>query len=366
MFVTRLQLTNFRNFSQLQFEPSPSVNFFYGANASGKTSILEAIYLLGLARSFRSTRLNNLVSYQANSFNLFAKFSSSTNSQLNLGLQKNRQDKKLLVNFNGSKPSNLAEISTLIPLQLINPDVFQLLDGSPNERRKFLDWGVFYFDQNFFLNWQRFAKALKQRNALLRNKAYNSLEIAAWEQELSTTGTSITTKRKQYLQLLSPAFEYYLAKFGAELDLTLSFSQGWDKSTDLSDYLAANRARDAEQGFTQYGPQRADIKIYAAKYLAKDVLSRGQQKLVVSALKLAQAKVMQEELNKACIFLIDDLAAELDLTHQKTFCTLLTQLSNQIFITSVDKSLANHFSIIKNFKSFHVEPGLLTSGKSAD
>lgn len=354
MHFSRLQLSNFRNFTQLSLQPAEQINLFIGANASGKTSILEAIYLLSFARSFRSARLNNLIQHTENQLSVFGAFTSSDGAPTRLGLVKNRAEAQLNFNLNSKKPSSLAEVSSFLPLQLINADVFLLLDGSPQERRKFLDWGVFHLDADFLNFWRRYARALKQRNNLLKIKRFSDLEMNSWENELSISGTEITAKRRAYLEELTPFFNRYLASLLPEIKVELSYSQGWDKNLSLADYLHQQQQKDLEQGFTQGGPQRADLRIYANKYLAKEVLSRGQQKLVVTALKLAQARLLQEKLNKSCIFLIDDLPAELDTQHQATFCQLLEDLGNQTFITSVDEQLIDYFSS-ETKRQFHVK-----------
>lgn len=355
MHFSQLQLTNFRNFSILKLQLAPKINFFYGANASGKTSILEALFLLGRGRSFRANRLNTLIAHEEASLAVVTKFFLANGLNYSFGLVKERSSKNLQAKLNGNKAASLVEISTLLALQLINPDVFLLLDGSPVERRKFIDWGVFYFEQDFVAFWQRYAKALKHRNLLLKNRKFSELEMQAWEAELALTGELLTQKRQDYCQLLEPVFKKYLEEFLPNLDITFQFYAGWNQADTLADFFAANRSKDLQQGFTLGGPQRADLKIYYGQYLAKDSLSRGQQKLVVSALKLSQAEVLQQHLGKNCIFLIDDLAAELDAHHQEKFCSLLANINSQVLVTSLDKSLAKHFPS-DNLEMFHVEP----------
>lgn len=363
MHFNELQLSNFRNFSSLKLQLTPHVNFFYGANASGKTSILEALFLLGRGRSFRSTRLNNLITHDEASLAAITKFTLANGLSFNFGLAKQRTSKNLQAQLNGNKPASLVEISTLLPLQLINPDVFLLLDGSPAERRKFIDWGVFYFAPDFFAFWQRYVKALKQRNSLLKSRSFSKLEMEAWEAELATTGSQLTKQRQTYCDLLQPVFQKYLQEFLPNLDISLVFYPGWNTELELAEFFASNREKDLQQGFTLGGPQRADLRIYTSSFLAKEALSRGQQKLVVSALKLSQAEIMHTELAKECIFLVDDLAAELDAQHQEKFCSLLTKINSQILVTSLDKRLAKYFST-SDLQMFHVKQNQLIPANS--
>lgn len=358
MTIQRLNLTNFRNIASADLEPAAGINLLVGENASGKTSLLEAIYLLSLVRSFRSKKLNNLISHSAKQFTVFAQIKAAENTVYSLGIQRNQQDTETEILFRGQKPAGVAELTATLPVQLINPDAFRLLEGSPKERRQFLDWGVFHVEPSFIHCWKRFQRALKQRNSLLRRGRIDPLEMQLWEQELAVNGEQITAFRQDYLARLKPLFANLLDRFLEAQDFTLNFQRGWDKNLGLAEFLLASRIKDKEQGFTQAGPQRADIRVTINGYTAMDILSRGQQKLVVSALKLAQGALLSEVRNKQCVYLIDDLPAELDRQHRKVFCEVLEQQSGQVFITGVDATaLADGWQQPEKVSWFHVEHG---------
>lgn len=216
-------------------------------------------------------------------------------------------------------------------------------------------------EPSFISCWKRFQRALKQRNSLLRRGRIDPLEVQLWEKELAITGEQITSYRQAYLEQLKPLFTQLLEQFLSNQNVSFSFQRGWDKNLSLETSLYNAREKDSEQGFTQTGPQRADLRVTVNGYPAMDVLSRGQQKLIVSALKLAQGALLSKIRNKQCVYLIDDLPAELDKQHRKIFCEVLEQQSGQVFITGVDAAaLADGWKRPESISWFHVEHGQIS------
>jgi DNA replication and repair protein RecF len=244
---------------------------------------------------------------------------------------------------------------------VINADSFDLLTGAPGARRQYLDWGVFHVEHRFFEQWQRFQRGLKQRNKLLRRGKIDAEELSVWTRELAVSGEALTNYRNAYFQVLTPRFRTIMAQLMPDLSgLELRFRQGWDKQSSYAEALANSDETDREQGFTHVGPQRADIRVLMDGHLAADTLSRGQQKLVVCGLKLAQGQLMADLGEKYCIYLVDDLPSELDAQHSERVCTLLDALDTQVFITCVHKreiAAAWPRSSENDLAMFHVEHG---------
>jgi len=252
-------------------------------------------------------------------------------------------------------------LADTLPLQLINPDSFRLLEGAPKLRRQFLDWGVFHVEHRFMSAWQRLQQALRQRNSWLRHGTLDGASDAAWSRELSLASDEIDGYRRAYIQALKPVFETTL-KALLDLDgLTLSYYRGWDKDRPLVDVLASSLERDRAMGHTQSGPQRADLRLKVGSHNAAEVLSRGQQKLVVCALRIAQGHLVSEAKRGQCIYLVDDLPSELDAQHRLALCRLLEQLNCQVFITCVDSTvLQEGWGEQTPVSMFHVEHGQIT------
>ena len=358
MALTHLNVTGLRNLEPVTLPfLSPYVNIFFGDNGSGKTSVLEAIHLLGLARSFRSHKINTIISYDMNDCTVFGEIKQNEYSTHQVGINRNKQS-ELQIRVDGQNIRTSIQLADILPLQIINPDSFRLLEGSPKLRRQFIDWGVFHAEKKFLPAWQRVQKSLKQRNSLLRKGKITSQELVVWNHEFCIASEEIDIYRKQYIEKLIPIFEKILFQLLGLDDISLSYYRGWDKDTSLQIILENTLAKDIQVGHTQAGSQRADLRIKQKSYNAADVLSRGQQKLVVCALKIAQGYLINEYKKGQVIYLIDDLASELDEQHRRALCKLLEQLECQIFITGVEKESIYHlWSKQQNIVLFHVKQG---------
>ena len=360
MSLTRVTVTAVRNLHAVTLSPSPRINILHGANGSGKTSVLEAIHLLGLARSFRSLRLQPMIQYEQPACTVFGQVQLPDGGLCSLGVSRER-DGDFQIRIDGQNARSAAQLAEALPLQLINPDSFRLLEGAPKIRRQFLDWGVFHVEPRFLGAWQRVQKALQQRNSWLRHGRIDLVELAAWSRELSLASGEIDTYRRDYLHALKPVFERTLAELLALPGLVLSYYRGWDKDRDLLDILSASLPRDQALGHTQAGPQRADLRLRIGGHNAAEILSRGQQKLVVCALRIAQGHLVNQAKCGRCIYLIDDLPSELDELHRNALCRLLEELQCQIFITCVDPHLLKDgWRTDTPVAMFHVEHGRIT------
>lgn len=340
MPIVRLDIVNVRNLTSVKIAPSPQVNLLTGVNGSGKTSVLEAIYLLSFGRSFRSHKHKTYIQHEHNECVIYAQLASESESVIPVGL-KRQKDGRIDVRIQGQAVQSVVELAERLPVQLINPDAFRLLEGSPKERRQFIDWGAFHFHSNFINVWRSWQKALKQRNSLLRRGKMSEDVLAAFDHELIRLAEQLNAYRNDYVERLTPIFEQVLAELSDLIQVKLVFFQGWDSHKTLSEAYTACRQRDIEVGYSQTGPQRADLRVKTETGDALDTLSRGQQKLVVSALKIAQGKLLIE-MGKPLVFLVDDLPAELDSQHRQKLCQLLEALQSQIFITSVESDMMDY------------------------
>lgn len=353
MHLTRLKAQNFRNFTSLDFEPNPHFNLIYGANGSGKTSILEAIHFLSLGRSFRSHLINRIIHYDKTCLTVFSSLKASDNTLLNIGIEKDKNG-KLRLKLGNENTQSAAQLAKVLPLQLLNPDSYHLLTEGPRPRRAFLDWGVFHVEPLFFKLWQRFQKALTQRNAALQqNMSWQ--HIQAWDNELVPVAIALSQLRERYFLQLLPMVHTILNQLIVIENFTMTYRPGWDKNEDLATVLANAYHRDRALGYTQYGPQRADISFRINTIPAHDVLSRGEQKLLVFALKLAQGMLLKLATGKTCLYLLDDLAAELDSQHREHVIKVLSTFDAQVFITAVDDSTIGELLKSLSHSRFHVE-----------
>jgi len=357
MSIARLDIQQIRNLSDISFAPSPHINILHGANGSGKTSVLEALHMLGLGRSFRTRNIRHLIQHSTAHCMVAADIDPlETGRTQRLGIQRGLNGDSLM-RYAGNN-IDLSALAELLPLQVINSDTFDLLEGSPQARRQYIDWGVFHAESSFIQLWRGFQRALKQRNTLLKCGKIDPRLRQAWDQEFIRHAELLTAQRANYIEQLKPEFETILARLLDGIDIELGFRPGWDQKKALDDVLADSFERDRRQGFTGYGPQRSDLKVKADGHNAAERLSRGQKKLVVSALKLAQGSLFHRLSQRACIYLIDDLPSELDSHHSQTFCDFLAASRNQCFITCVDRdALDRQWQPDVNISHFTVDNG---------
>ncbi|WP_028116965.1 DNA replication/repair protein RecF [Ferrimonas senticii] len=350
--IETLQLANFRNIQAGRVSPAAGLNLIYGANGSGKTSVLEAIWFLSVGRSFRSHLTQRVIQHQQPHFTLFSQLSSGDR----IGIQRERSGDHHQLRVNGEPAKRLAELAALLPLQLISPESFSLLLDGPQARREFIDWGAFHSDPQFMLVWSRFRRLLKQRNQLLRQQA-PARQISIWDQQLVQYGQWLTDARKRWVNSLNEALEGIINQFLPDVPIRVSFSQGWDSKTELQQVYSAGLQRDLQLGYTVSGPHKADLRLRVDNLPAQDGLSRGQQKLLVCALKIAQGLVLSQQQQRQCVFLVDDLASELDQQRRTLLLEQLQQTGSQVFVTAIEPE---QLAMIPWDKRFHVEQGRIT------
>jgi DNA replication and repair protein RecF len=202
----------------------------------------------------------------------------------------------------------LAELATALPVQIIDPEIHRLIEEGPGRRRRFLDWGVFHVEPTFVRHWQSYQQVLRQRNAALRSQLAT---VNSWDAELIRYGELLSESRRRYVEMLSPIAAGVAATL-LGLELSIGYRSGWSRDLSLREALAQSLVRDREMGSTQVGPQRAELSIRLDGVVAKDRISRGQQKLLAAVLLIAQIKLFPGDSPSTPTLLLDDPAAELD------------------------------------------------------
>lgn len=359
MPLERLAIHQLRNLMAVDITPSPSLNFIFGDNGSGKTSLLEAMSVLAHGRSFRTLKFRRLISHEQTQFSLFAQLNTQGISAT-LGVQRGLKG-EAVYRLNGVNVQSSASLATQLPLQVMNGKSFTLLEGPSKMRRQLFDWLVFHVKHDFGVLWRDYSRCLKQRNSLLRHGTLSPLEARPWNKELARLGELIHAARQACLPDYLQAVTYLLqqAGFPSYFTIGLEYEPGWDTAKPLFDQLEDHWARDLRYGYTTLGAHKSELKISAQKTLAHEVLSRGQQKTLIAALYVAQLQVYQQINPVPCVLLIDDLPAELDQHHITLLGKWINQLNIQVFITGIALTgLVDAWpASSKPTKVFHVKQG---------
>ena len=356
MILERLQIQQFRNLQSVSLIPAAGLNVMYGINGSGKSSLLEAIHYLGFGRSFRSARHQHVIQHDADSFTVFCKAIDEESTQsAAIGYQRLRNGESI-IRVNGEQLNRASDLVKLLPVQIFTPNSAEVIHGAPSLRRRFLDWGLFHVEQSFLTLNARYQQILAHRNALLRKGVLGS-EGAYWNESLAVRGEQVDKLRESYLDRLAPYIYANLSHFLPEFSFEISYYSGWDRSKSLADVLNQNMPRDLKYGFTSQGPHKADLRVKADGIIAQEVLSRGQARMLMAALLLSQSQYLLTEKRKGCVFLLDDIGAELDSAKREAFISELLNSSAQIFVTAVEKQHVGFVEDYKDKKMFHVEHG---------
>lgn len=364
MEVTRLTIRDLRRFEQVTLAPAPGLNLITGDNGAGKTSILEALHLMAYGRSFRGRVHDGLIRSGRPSLEVFVEWREATHipgatgstGQLHkAGMRHTGQSWE--GRLDGASVGHLGEFCAALAVVTVEPGSHALIMGSGEGRRRFLDWGLFHVEPDFLPLWRRYARALKQRNALLKSRS-GADQLEAWEQEMATTGESLTQHRQRYLEQLQPQLQVVLAALlPAAESSALEFQPGWRRDElELADALLLSRDRDFAAGFTSVGPHRADWRIEQAGIPGRMALSRGQAKLTALSALLAQAEHHARLRGQWPIVALDDLASELDRAHQRRVLARLQASTAQVFITGTEPPFALR-ELEAPVTEFHVEQG---------
>ena len=355
MKLEHLRVTNVRKIKSATLDLHPELNVIVGPNGSGKTSALEALYLLSGGRSFRTSRAKEVISHGEHGLTVFGQTTSGPH-QMSLGIEKTTKSTRF--RLNGENVASASTIVRQLPMLVLNSDSFRLLEGGPSNRRDLLDRVLFHVEQDYLDKIRGYYQVLKQRNASIR-KELSDKDVAVWNQPLIEAAEKIDTLRRNQLTALNKN----LMDTGIREivgDLELAYETGWPKEKTLEAALASVNKRDRLLKTTTVGPHRAEVKVLLDGRAAKSSLSRGQIKLTIAALISAITQIVFDATDTPPILLVDDLGSELDKSAKSTAIQLLTGEKVQAFFTAIEYNTLPEISDYPGL-TFHVEQGQIVS-----
>jgi DNA replication and repair protein RecF len=358
MRLTGLEIRDVRSLERASLAPAPGFNILVGANGAGKTAILEAIHILATGRSFAATRTARLIRTGGGPLRVTGQIRSEHGGTHRVGLER-ASTGPARMRMDGAPAQRVAELARQLPLVAIHPESHNLIRGGPGERRRLLDLGLFHVEPAFHGLWQRYRRALAQRNVLLRRGAGEN-EVRIWEGELARTGHQLDELRQRYVADLALEVRA-LAQgiLGTDQTLDLQYRRGWGEGETLGEALGRLRSREVEQRVTGVGPHRAELVLRLDDRDVRQRVSRGQQKLLVYVLRLAQARQLGAAGDGQCVLLLDDLPAELDAEHRARIMAVAADVRAQCFVTALAADSLPPPEA-RSPQLFHVERGCVT------
>jgi DNA replication and repair protein RecF len=348
MSLVEIAIDNFRCIERAELRLPRGLTLIYGGNGSGKTSLLEAMFVLGRGRSFRTRNSERLIRRGQAHMRVIGQAERSAGAPVRLGFEVSRNGSSARIA--GRPAETLAELSQTFSVQVIEPGIHRLVEEGGYRRRRWLDWAVFHVEPQFVDLWVRYTRVLKQRNAALKTQAST---VSIWDSDLARLGAAITEARQRLMERLQPYWQAAVIALSG-LEVELHYLRGWSQEHTLAEALNASRSGDEIRRQTHAGPHRADVAVRLYGRAARDVLSRGQQKLVAVAMTVAQLHLLQETTHMTPTLLLDDPAAELDGERLQRFIDEVASLRCQLVVTSLHPQ-SRLFGTPES--TFHVEAG---------
>ncbi len=334
MYIRSIELKNFRNYKNLNIEFGNKINLLTGENAQGKTNLIEAIYMLGFARSFRTSRDTEVISFDEKAANIIAE-TESDDIRNRISIEIREEGK--FVRVNGKNIKKTKDLLDKVYTVIFSPEDLKLVKDVPDKRRRFIDRELSKIRPSYFDNINRYNKVLKQRNAYLKEDEIRSDILDIWNNEIAVYGKKVIEKRREFIELLEKtSSEIHRSISGEKEILTLDYEANISDEKDYENVMYESNDRDIEARTTTRGPHRDDIKISVNGIDLRRFGSQGQQRTAALSLKLAEVILIKKVIGENAILLLDDVLSELDISRQEYLINTLEDI--QMFITAADIS----------------------------
>ncbi|MDR2609907.1 MAG: DNA replication/repair protein RecF [Clostridiales Family XIII bacterium] len=339
MIINAIELTNFRNYAGAAVSFDPAANIVTGRNGQGKTNLLEAIYLMSLGKSFRTLKDEEMIRFGEDFFRIAGSFTKGGEA-LAVEIRESRREKKFILD--GAEHRRYADLAGHVYTVIFSPEDLRIVKENPDKRRKFMDRELFFLKPLYYVELVRYRKALRNRNAVLREPNPNEDLLSIYEEQLAESGARVMRERAAFTEKLDARARETQENItsGAER-LTVAYDAGVGFVADeqeqarlIREALAQSREKDIRNRITSTGPHKDDLKICANGIDLRKYGSQGQHRTAALSLKLAELSLIKEETGEDAILLLDDVLSELDEDRQKQLISSFE--SNQLFISTAE------------------------------
>ena len=351
MYVKSLDLLNFRNYEKLSLTLDPGINIFYGANAQGKTNILEAVYLAGTSKSHRGTRDRDMIRM------------GESEAHIRMHVDKNDSDYRIDMHLRKNKSKGIAiggvpirragELLGIVNIVFFSPEDLNIIKNGPSERRRLVDRILCEIDRIYMSDLTQYGKCLNQRNRLLHDLYFNpslESELPVWDEQLVNYGCRIIAKREEFVRMLEDiASEIHTELTGEKEKLTLVYEPNVTVE-EFADKVARSRDADRKIKSTTVGPHRDDVCIKVNDMDLRLYGSQGQQRTTAISLKLSEIRIIEERIRNKPVLLLDDVLSELDRDRQNYLLGNIRDIQTLITCTGLDEFVQNRFEADRTFR----------------
>lgn len=351
MYVKSLDLLNFRNYEKLSLTLDPGINIFYGANAQGKTNILEAVYLAGTSKSHRGTRDRDMIRM------------GESEAHIRMHVDKNDSDYRIDMHLRKNKSKGIAiggvpirragELFGIVNIVFFSPEDLNIIKNGPSERRRLVDRILCEIDRIYMSDLTQYGKCLNQRNRLLHDLYFNpslESELPVWDEQLVNYGCRIIAKREEFVRMLENiASEIHTELTGEKERLTLVYEPNVTVE-EFADKVARSRDADRKIKSTTVGPHRDDVCIKVNDMDLRLYGSQGQQRTTAISLKLSEIRIIEERIRNKPVLLLDDVLSELDRDRQNYLLGNIRDIQTLITCTGLDEFVQNRFEADRTFR----------------
>lgn len=352
MYINKIDIKNFRNYEKQEVELNPHINIFYGDNAQGKTNILEAIFISGFGKSFRTSKEKEMIKLGEDFLETTVFFQKSDrDGKIRIVISNKKQ-----IEVNGVKIKKLSELIGKINLVIFTPDDIQILKSGPEKRRRFLDMMIGQLRPKYVYILNLYLKTLEQRNNYLKqikeeNKPESMLEI--WDEKLAEYAEIICKYRTEFIEKLNNKIkEIHSEVTSNSEEIRIEYLTECSNREVYLQILKQRRKLDIIKGYTTKGIHRDDFKCIINDKEIEIYGSQGQHRTAILSLKLAELYVIYDEIGEYPILLLDDFMSELDEKRRKSFLSYIKD--TQVIITCTDKMELDN---LNEYKLFNVKSG---------